>query len=639
MDSFFKHLRKRHLMPVLLVLCAAFILSLFLLPGELAFKAPQQEYENNDIRHSRIIFSRPSGFYKDDFVLKIKAPTTEIYYTLDGTDPVRGQEGTYRYTRKGIQISDATQQENVHSSRTDVTTGFDRKAVEEICDGDRDMHYQVPEDPVDKCTILRAVFYDIHDERSEIQTGAYFVGYEGRKGYGSAKVLSIVTDPENLFGYEKGIYVTGKTFDEFAAKDPFHDSSIWYRHCWWWWDANYNRRGRDWERPANVQFFSGSGELLLQQQAGIRIQGGGSRGFLPKSLNLYARKDYDGNSRFHYDFFGTGYEAKRLTLTSCGDDVYTRQKDRLVSELVADQDISVMHYEPCILFLDGEYWGIYYLTEKYDEKYFSKYYDVPEENVVEIKNNAVEIGSEDDLALYEEMRAFIEDSDMSVAENYKKACELIDIDSFISYYAAQIYCGRCGDWPQGNFALWRTRPAPPAEGDGSPESSTESATKAASGSGSTGGSDVSDTTAADPANPGQETSPYADGRWRWILFDVNSAAISPKLVDHDTLQYVLKSKKMKMFSSLWASPAFREKFAERLLEDGQTIFSPDSVNEKVDGYLEELSEPVEVHYNRFFGKDSGLDFREITKTEIRDFFENRYQVVESFLQDSLEEAE
>ena len=55
MDSFFKHLRKRHLMPVLLVLCAAFILSLFLLPGELAFKAPQQEYENNDIRHSRII--------------------------------------------------------------------------------------------------------------------------------------------------------------------------------------------------------------------------------------------------------------------------------------------------------------------------------------------------------------------------------------------------------------------------------------------------------------------------------------------------------------------------------------------------------------------------------------------------------
>ena len=233
------------------------------------------------------------------------------------------------------------------------------------------------------------------------------------------------------------------------------------------------------------------------------------------------------------------------------------------------------------------------------------------------------------------MRAFIEGSDMSVEENYEKACELIDIDSFINYYAALIYCGRCGDWPHGNFALWRTRPAPSVEGDSSSESSTGSSTQAASGS----NSGASDTISADPAHPDQEASPYADGRWRWILFDVNSAAISPNLVDHDTLQYVLKSKKMKMFSSLWASPAFREKFAERLLEDGQTIFSPDSVNEKVDGYLEELSEPVKLHFNRFFGKDSGLDFKGITKTEIRDFFEKRYSVVESFLQDSLGTAE
>ena len=242
--------------------------------------------------------------------------------------------------------------------------------------------------------------------------------------------------------------------------------------------------------------------------------------------------------------------------------------------------------------------------------------------MLEIKNNEVEIGNEEDLALYEEMKTFIEESDMSVDENYQKACELIDMDSFINYNAALIYCSRSGDWPNGNFALWRTREAP-AETDSS-EADTGSAEHASSQASSA---------------ESRPSSPCRDGRWRWILFDVNSAAISPKLVDHDTLQYVLKSKKMKMFSSLWASPAFREKFAERLLEDGQTIFSPDSVNEKVDGYLEELSEPVEVHFNRFFGKDSGLDFREITKTEIRDFFENRYQVVESFLQDSLEEAE
>lgn len=101
-------------MPAFVLLCAAVILACFLLPEELSFRAPLQEYENNDIKDSRIIFSRPPGFYDDPFTLRIKAPTREIYYTLDGTDPVRGQEGTYRYSG-GISITDATEQPNILS--------------------------------------------------------------------------------------------------------------------------------------------------------------------------------------------------------------------------------------------------------------------------------------------------------------------------------------------------------------------------------------------------------------------------------------------------------------------------------------------------------------------------------------------
>ena len=617
---------------------AVFLLAL-LLPREYSFKAPVQEYENNAVKAGRIIFSKPSGFYEKPFTLRIKAPTTEIYYTLDGKEPVRGQEGTFRYTQAGIEISDVTSSENIHSARTDVTTAFDKDLVSEYGDESTLIDYKVPEDPVDKCTILRAVFYDIHGKRSDVQTGSYFIGYENREGYGTAGIISIVTDPDNLFGYEEGIYVTGKVFDDFVASDSFHNGDLWYSHTWWWWDANYNRRGRDWERVANVQFFSEEGDLLLQQQAGIRIQGGGSRGFLPKSLNLYARKDYDGNSSFHYDFFNTGYQAKRLTLTSSGDDYYTRQKDRLVSELTAGQGFSVMHYKPCIVFLDGEYWGLYFLTEKYDEKYFSYYYDVPEEEVLEIKNNTIETGTQEDLALYEDMRSFIEDSDMAVQENYEKACSLIDIDSFINYYAAQIYCGRCGDWPRGNFALWRTRPAPvdpeaeavpgrptPREDDSAATAETGEETRP-----------EADTSAEDPDQEkdgiSDDFSPYADGRWRWILFDVNSAAISPGLLDHDTLGYVLKDSRMKMFSSLWENPDFREKFCTRILEDGQTIFSPDTVNKKLDSYASEITEPMNVHFCRFFGKDSGLDFEDLTRTEIRDFFDGRYDVVKAFLEE------
>ena len=215
------------------LILAIIILTVFLLPKELAFTAPRQEYENNEVKKSRIIFSKPSGFYDENFTLKIKAPTNEIYYTLDGTEPVRGQDNTYRY-KGGIEISDATSRENVHSMRTDVSHSFNEELLAEYASDYESKNYKVPDYPVDKCTILRAVYYTEEDERSGIETASYFVGFRDRQGYGKVKVVSVVTDPANLFDYEKGIYVTGKTFDDFAASDPFHNGDIWYRHVWWW---------------------------------------------------------------------------------------------------------------------------------------------------------------------------------------------------------------------------------------------------------------------------------------------------------------------------------------------------------------------------------------------------------------------
>ena len=527
-----------------------------------------------------------------------------------------------------MKISDATEQENVHCLRTDVTTGFDPDVVENLSEGRRVMNYKAPDYSVDKCTILRAAYYDLQGNRSDVENGSWFVGYglgtdSIRFGYGGIKVISIITDPTYLFDYETGIYVTGRTFDDFAASDPFHNPKIWYHNDWWWWDANYHNSGRDWERPANVQFFDEDGRLLLQQEAGIRIHGGGSRGYLPKSLNLYARREYDENTRFHYDFFGTGYEAKRLTLTNCGDDYYTKQKDRLVSELTADQGFATMHVEPFLLFLDGEFWGFYFLTEKYDEYYFDYYYNVPKEDVIEIKTSSskprVEVGTEDDLLLYQDMVSFIEESDMSVEENYSKACELIDIDSFLNYFSALIYCARTIDWPNGNFAMWRTREAEPGSGK---------ATK-------NGSRDHEEGLTGEPSGTTEESvsdNPYRDGKWRCVLFDVNSWAISPDLRKNDTLHRVLNLDKNRLFASLSANPEFRKAFSVRILSYGQTIFSTESIRKTVDGYGEQMDAPMALHYARFFGEDSGLDFNQITQTEILGFFEDRYEAVENSLE-------
>lgn len=618
-------MRKFHIPAMVLLLLTLFLAALLLVRE---FRSPVREAEKDADtgRESPVTFSSPSGFYDQAFTLTIHAPTDEIYYTLDGTEPVRGQDNTLKYSG-GIEISDATSQENVHCLRTDVTHSFNAELLAQYAKDYPSKGYKVPDYPVDKCTIVRAACYSGEDQRSAVATASYFVGYGNRQGYGKMKVVSVVTDPDNLFDYEKGIYVTGKTFDDFAASNPFHNGEIWYRHIWWWWDSNYNQRGREWERPVNVQIFDRDGHSLLQQEAGIRIQGGGSRGFLPKSLNLYARSEYDGNTTFDLDFFGTGFTPKRITLTTGGDDYNTKQKDRLVSELAADQGFATMHYVPCMLFLDGEFWGVYHLTEKYDAKYFSYYYNVPEEDVVEIKSKGIEVGVDRDMNLLNETVDYITQNDMSDPENYERACQMIDIDSFINYYAVLIYCARCGDWPNGNYAVWRTR------------SATEEVYAQMVESG-----EQTDGAAADSMpdlNPhklditGKPTSdsPYMDGRWRWVLFDVNSSAISSALKENDTLNYVLNKDPSPLFVSLSKNEQFRKVFSQRILEYGRTIFSPESVEKKLEQYEAELSDAMKLNYRRFFGDDAGLDYNEITDTEIRSFFAGRYQVVQKMLEE------
>lgn len=531
-------------------------------------------YGNQGSHNTDIIFSKKSGFYQKEFELQIYAPTKEVYYTLDGTDP---DENSIKY-EKPIIIKDASENPNAYSSRTDVTARFDEEAIEKNC-GDREEEpcYIVPKDKVDKCNVVKVVYYDRTGVRSDIEEQVYFVGYDEKTGYNEMNVISITTDPENLFDFENGIYVLGNIYEEFQKNGMEED--YWAKEYWNHWDANYHQRGSEWERESSIKIFDKDKELVLSQNAGIRIQGGGSRGFLPKSLNIYAREEY-GQNKLYYDFFGTGYYPKRVTLSNGGDDYYTKIKDRLVSELAHECNIVTMNYEPYILFLNGEYWGVYHLTEKYDAQFIENYYGVARGTVIDdiimIKNDKVETGVEADWYVsYSEMKDFVLNHDMEKQENYQKACELIDMESFIDYFAVLGYVARCGDWPDSNFALWRSR-------------------------------NVSE-------------KPYEDGKWRWMLFDVNSSSMGYGMIEQDLIGALRASSGL--FDSLCANESFKKAFTDRLIELADTIYEKEYVNQKITEYVESMEAPMEKYYQRFFGT-SNERFYECIE-EIREFFNQR----------------
>jgi hypothetical protein len=79
----------------------------------------------------------------------------------------------------------------------------------------------------------------------------YFVGI-----HHDLPVVSIITDPSNLFDEEKGIYVPGKLFD---STNPERS-------------GNYHQRGSDWERKAIMEYFE-NGKLVYRTEVGLRIHG------------------------------------------------------------------------------------------------------------------------------------------------------------------------------------------------------------------------------------------------------------------------------------------------------------------------------------------------------------------------------
>lgn len=94
---------------------------------------------------------------------------------------------------------------------------------------------------------------------------------------------------------------------------------------------------------------------------------------VPKSLNLYAREQYGGNGLFGADLFDTSYFAEAVILDSGGNDRFSKMRDVLVSWLAKDRAFSTMRFKPYAMFLNGEYWGVYWITEKYDPAYLAHY--------------------------------------------------------------------------------------------------------------------------------------------------------------------------------------------------------------------------------------------------------------------------
>ena len=548
----------------------AFCLAGVALLAVLLVCGPGRGEEKADEGVAPVRLSRESGFYDDSFYLEMACDRGEIRYTLDSTEP---DEHSLLYTGP-ILVEDASDNPNVYSMIEDVCIEL-RSDILKTAGRESKYGFTTPKQPVDKATVVRAVCIDAFGNRSDVVNGVYFVGFDRKDAYDGMNIISITTNPDNLFDFESGIYVLGKTFNDTVVEGAGVPPAI---DNFGNWAGNYKNKGSQWEREAHICFFDTARNLTLSGNFGIRIQGGASRYMLPKSLNIYARKRYGSESIPALPLFGEDWQLHSLNLNAGGQGVETKIHDLLVNTLASDCDVLTREYEPYELFLDGEYWGVYWLTPRFKEDYFASKYGIRDGDVIVTKVDHVEVGIDEDYKAYKDMLYAIADNDLSDEVNYARVCEFVDMESWIDYYAIELYICNT-DWPGNNRSLWRVR-------------------------------NTSD-------------QPDEDGKWRWVLFDVN-LSMDTERADDDFINRTTKQDPI--LASLYENAAFRKALKRRMVELAKDNFNPNRVNAFVDEYAGRMRHAMGNEYIRFMNDRTEEDFLQACE-KIKDFFRLRYDYV------------
>ena len=273
-------------------------------------------------------------------------------------------------------------------------------------------------------------------------TNSYFVRALGCNTHG-LPVVSLCADTLDLFDFERGILVPGVWFN---PEDPNVT-------------GNYYQRGREWERMANVEYYD-LDNTGVNQQAGLRTHGGNGRRYPQKCLCVYARGEY-GKSHFEHRFFPTlpNDKFKRLVFKPfCSSWIASGIADYLCNRMAEPLNVESPASAPVVLFLNGEYWGIYFVHEKPDDHFLKEHLGVNPDslNLFNGWGPAVEHGNAD---AYLSFFAWLEDADLTQPENWEWVCEHVDIPCFIDYIIFELFIENT-DWPANNVRFWQMQGGP-----------------------------------------------------------------------------------------------------------------------------------------------------------------------------------
>ncbi len=462
-------------------------------------------------------FSQQGGKYDNVFPVSLSCDNSahQIRYTLNGTTPTSSSpiyEGVFLLGAHLFSTS------NIYKIRISPP-----------------QYFFVP-DTILKAVVIRAAVFDNEGNRlGPVTTQSYFIKSLGCDFHG-LPVVSICSDSLGLFSPESGIMVPGLLLDTLNPE----------------WTGNYYEHGINWERRSNVEYYDPDNGGF-NQEGGLRTHGGNGRRIPQKSFKIYARDQY-GKGRFEYKIFENCdvVRFKHLVLKPFRSSwTEAGLQDCLASRIAGHLKIETLAARPVVLFLNGEYWGLYYLQESGDSHYVENHFGIDDDACSVIMNWFGGIQDGDNLKFHQLMDE-VEGADLSDDLQYEHIGELMDIHNFLDYQIFEIFSAN-DDWPANNMRCWQS----------------------------------------------------GESKWRWIFFDGDACfrlkgfgglanATSESEQEHPT-----NARATLLFRRLLQNDSFRRQFIERYTFLSKNVFSYANTGSILKDICDEIKQEIPRQSRRF----------------------------------------
>lgn len=285
---------------------------------------------------------------------------------------------------------------------------------------------------IEQSQVIRAIAYFKVDSVSRVEASTYLMNEPETEW----PVVAMTIDPGMLFDSISGLFELGVNNELTGLAN--YGANFW------------NRR----EHFMNLEIFEKDSTCVYRSPCGFRLFGGMSRTFPQKSIAVVSRLRY-GDKRFKHRFFKQTKlkKFKHLILRNAGSDWNRAHgRDAIINSMVDDWGLDKQAYQPCHIYLNGTYWGIYYIREKINTYFLASHHKGVDPDTIDLIEHrwALRKGSK---KAYTEMLQFIEESDMSDKENYDFLATLMNVTNYADYKLLEIFIDNVD--AGGNIKFWR----------------------------------------------------------------------------------------------------------------------------------------------------------------------------------------